>query len=581
MRETSRSVAARLRPLAQRVRPVVRRVMPSAARPTRSTQGVVPVETGSALVRVGVVEKFAPPWVEGWVAVPKGAPAVPIRLQVNAVDVVRTNLADPAPGRNVPRSDVRKFRFVVDDIWDYTSTSDRVRVVVDEHVLPIVGHGTFYRPTTDGERTLAQLQRKFDEGYVFGRTGKLQLSKAVDREWQRRHLAQTDRVTAFLRESLGIEAFFIFGTLLGAVREGGPIGHDSDVDLGYVSKHSNPEDVATELKEISFALIEADFRVHAHRHHLRINTRLEEGRWVGVDLFHFYFDEEDVLRSPYGVAGVGEVARSDWGPLREVPFAGATGLMPSCPEKVLALLYGAGWREPQPGFNWDRDRKSAAKEAWLSQRDVHDIYWGNFYKHSEPLGASSFYGWVGSFEATPPAVLDLGCGDGRDSVAWARSGRAVIGVDRSTIGLERAHERAAQEDVKAEFRVADIADAVAIGAAIDHLRAAVDGAAVLHYLRFLLHSVPLEVQNALLETLSAKSQPGDLLAAEFRTEADKNAKHVHGSHYRRYQNGPEFGITLGQRYGFDVLEEREATGLSKYRDEDPSLYWVVARRRND
>jgi SAM-dependent methyltransferase len=215
----------------------------------------------------------------------------------------------------------------------------------------------------------------------------------------------------------------------------------------------------------------------------------------------------------------------------------------------------------------------------MSRADVRDVYWADFYKHVEPMGASSFFEHVDAHEATPRAVLDLGCGEGRDSFAFARSGRAVIGVDRSTVAVDRAQARAAAEGAAAEFRVADIADADAIGATIDQLREAGAGGPVLYYLRFLLHAILPEEQAALLEILAAKAQPGDVLAAEFRTDADKAAKKVHGHHYRRFQNGPEFGATLAYRFGFEVLDQREATGLSRYQDEDPQLYWVIAQRR--
>ncbi len=54
-----------------------------------------------------------------------------------------------------------------------------------------------------------------------------------------------DEVLAALRKA-GIEAFLAYGTLLGAVREGKLIGHDSDADLGYVSHHIHPVDVIRE-----------------------------------------------------------------------------------------------------------------------------------------------------------------------------------------------------------------------------------------------------------------------------------------------------------------------------------------------
>jgi SAM-dependent methyltransferase len=571
MQQTPTAVAAKVRPFARRVRRRLRRRWTRLRTPAGASPRPAPKQ-----FRAGVVERFVPPWVEGWVAMPKGAPPVPVRLQVNNVDVVSTQLADPAPKRRVPGAEARRFRFAVNALWDYTSRSDRVRVVVGDDALPIVGHGTFYRPIADGEHSLADLLAKFAEGYVFSRTGGLQLSKDLDTEWQRVNLAQAARISDFMCERFGIEAFFIYGTLLGAVREGGPIGHDSDLDLGFVSHHQDPLAAAGELRDIAFALIEAGFRVRAHRHHLRIANDIDSHQDVHVDLFHTFFDADDVLRFPYGVAGVGDIHRSDWGPLREMPFAGGSGLVPSCAEKVAAVLYGAGWREPQPGFAWDRDRKASAKEAWMSAADVRDIYWADFYAHSEPMGASTFFGYVDEHEATPRAVLDLGCGDGRDSFAFARSGRVVVGVDRSAVAIDRA--RAAADGAPIEFRQADIADADAIGATIDELRDAGGGGPVLYYLRFLLHAIVPEAQTALLETLASKAQPGDVLAAEFRTDADKSAKKVHGHHYRRFQNGPEFSASLTDRFGFEVLEQREATGLSPYRDEDPHLYWVIARR---
>ncbi len=62
-------------------------------------------------------------------------------------------------------------------------------------------------------------------------------------------LDATDAVIDALR-SAGVEPFIAYGTLLGAVREGAVLGHDSDADLGYVSRHSSPVDVARE----SFAI---------------------------------------------------------------------------------------------------------------------------------------------------------------------------------------------------------------------------------------------------------------------------------------------------------------------------------------
>ena len=53
----------------------------------------------------------------------------------------------------------------------------------------------------------------------------------------------------------GVAAFPAYGTLLGAVREGDFLGHDSDADLGYVSSRSTPVDVIRESFELQRVVV--------------------------------------------------------------------------------------------------------------------------------------------------------------------------------------------------------------------------------------------------------------------------------------------------------------------------------------
>ena len=66
-----------------------------------------------------------------------------------------------------------------------------------------------------------------------------------DAEQTKPLLDSTEQVLAALHEA-GVDAFPAYGTLLGAIREQDFIGHDSDVDLGYVSRHTHPLDVIRE-----------------------------------------------------------------------------------------------------------------------------------------------------------------------------------------------------------------------------------------------------------------------------------------------------------------------------------------------
>jgi SAM-dependent methyltransferase len=52
-------------------------------------------------------------------------------------------------------------------------------------------------------------------------------------------------------------------------------------------------------------------------------------------------------------------------------------------------------------------------------------------------------------------ILDIGCGTGRHSIELARRGYKVTGIDLSQSQLSRAHEKAKQEGVSADFILAD------------------------------------------------------------------------------------------------------------------------------
>ena len=57
----------------------------------------------------------------------------------------------------------------------------------------------------------------------------------------------TEEIIAILAEECGVHAWIAFGTLLGAARSGEVIGHDSDIDLAYVSNQSTPAAMAVEM----------------------------------------------------------------------------------------------------------------------------------------------------------------------------------------------------------------------------------------------------------------------------------------------------------------------------------------------
>jgi Methyltransferase domain len=553
----------------------------------------------------GMVEEFRTGRVTGWLAVPADAPPTRVDLFLGQLKVASTfakpgssmsgvtpaqrsapgavaetpqdppsGIPRPAGDRRNSHEEVRTFSFRVRGIWRYVKKSTRITLRVQGRPLPIYGHGTYLLPPKSGRHSVAELRAKLAEGYVLNQFGKVELSKALDTEWQTRVMHLYDRTGDVLRDRFGYDPILIYGSLLGVVREGGYIGHDVDFDAAFVSRRRTGPEAAAEMVEIGIALVEEGLDVDPHGTalHLREPERPDHR----IDLFHLYFDHEGVLRFPFGVAGTTTITDDGWA-TRSVEFRGGHGLVPDQAEAVVEHIYGADWRRPKPGFDWSLDRTDYAPEGWLSEAQRTKVYWANFYTRTGYEAGSAFFEFIQKRETTADTIIDIGCGDGRDSRAFAEAGRSVLGLDQSVVGIDHASSRVSEGIAgAARFRVCDVADTAGLGSTLAEEVGRADGP-VLFYMRFFLHAIPEAVQVGLLDAIGAQARPGDQLAAEFRTDKDETSAKVHTKHYRRFQNADAFVSDLGAR-GWQVEHYEEGTGLSPYRDEDPVLCRVIAHR---
>jgi hypothetical protein len=536
------------------------------------------VRTGAPLRTevTGAVELFDDRQIIGFVVANAGDFPVKVSLYINTFEVASTWADENSDYASW--GTVRGFRIALTDLWKYCKRNDQVTVRVNGKPLLIAGHGTYRRPPRNGERSIADLKQKFADGYLFGQGGGLQLSKKLDIEWQRAVLSLYARMSEVVKREHGYEPFAFYGSLLGLVREGGFIGHDLDFDAAYLSKHSHGPDVAAELRDIAFTLIEAGFVVEGMRTVIHVFDA--DNPDLRIDLFPTYFDEKDRFAVPFGIAGTTEVAKDTWTGLTEVQLAGHPMQLPANAELLAEHLYGSSWRTPIAGFSWRRSRVRRAEEGVMPGEYVEEIYWQNFYARTELTTGSPFFDAVSARPDIPTAVVDIGCGDGRDSWSFAGTGRVVTGLDRSEVGIRHATKKAEASGLSEQlsFVAADVSDGPALHAVLETARVRASGAPMLFYMRFFLHSIPADVQESLMTTLSEFARDGDMLAAEFRTNKDKANMKVYGKHYRRFQNAGVFSEALTDRFNFTILDEKEGTGLSPYKDEDPYLYRVVARR---
>jgi SAM-dependent methyltransferase len=198
-------------------------------------------------------------------------------------------------------------------------------------------------------------------------------------------------------------------------------------------------------------------------------------------------------------------------------------------------------------------------------------YWQGFYsapaQRELPMLPSQFAVFVAGETPQPSLVIDVGCGNGRDSFLFARHGHAVLGIDAAQAAIASCQASQQRSGLDASFLCADICSHDTLAQLTPQLRQPQAGA-VLVYSRFFLHAVPEPGQSALLALALALAAHGPTrLAVEFRTVRDAALPKRAASHYRRFID-PEELMSQAGKLGFKTDYFVQGIGYAKHGPED-------------
>lgn len=246
--------------------------------------------------------------------------------------------------------------------------------------------------------------------------------------------AMSERVLGVMRDACGIEGWISFGTLLGAARSGKVIGHDSDIDLCFLSEKQTPAEMAVEIWDIARALVDAGISVkHKTASFLTVVYDAPDGGEDGIDIYTCFY-VGDLLHETATVRE--RVPRSAVLPLRALEFEGRDMPAPADPDLMLTVSYGPEWRVPDPSFRHLPSREITERfDGWFSSVMTHRRDWTQFNGQvgAETMRPSPFAHWVveqigGPSDGTV-RVLDIGSGSSADLRAYHRAGCKAIGYD--------------------------------------------------------------------------------------------------------------------------------------------------------
>ncbi|MBC8197187.1 MAG: class I SAM-dependent methyltransferase [Candidatus Marinimicrobia bacterium] len=200
-------------------------------------------------------------------------------------------------------------------------------------------------------------------------------------------------------------------------------------------------------------------------------------------------------------------------------------------------------------------------------------YWNSYYqKHNSIAKPSSYAKSIINQLPEKCKFMELGCGNGRDSFYFASEGHSVFACDQSNIIINSLNEKNGDNP---RFITADI----------NQLNTKIENIFDVIYARFVLHALSKEeAQNALNWTFN-HLESGGLFFSESRSIKDPifgdgqqvESRIYKTDHQRRFLEKNEILNDL-QNIGFVIDDVVEEQGLAVYKDSDPVVIRIVARK---
>lgn len=211
-------------------------------------------------------------------------------------------------------------------------------------------------------------------------------------------------------------------------------------------------------------------------------------------------------------------------------------------------------------------------------------YWDKFYKTniatSKPSNFAKYCFNKYLIKNKNSKLLEIGCGNGRDSFFFLKKGISILAIDKSFVAIKN------DMSIKKKERLVNIKfKKINLGSK----KFTKLGKFNYIYCRFLLHAISKNLENKLLSSISKLCiKKKTIIMLEFRTTKDpliKKGKKIgynetFTNHYRRFVDVKILLKKIIKTRKFKILEAIEKKGFAKFKNENPVVCRLLLKRNH-
>lgn len=202
-------------------------------------------------------------------------------------------------------------------------------------------------------------------------------------------------------------------------------------------------------------------------------------------------------------------------------------------------------------------------------------YWNDYYRSNPDIKEASLFAQEISKELIHSKnILELGCGNGRDSIYFAKIGLNVTAIDASDAAIEQLRKQNDKENIC--FICDDFVSSSTIySGQYDYV-----------YSRFTLHAINEKQETEVLHNVYKVLKDKGQFFVEVRSINDDlygmgekvgRNSYVYNGHFRRFIIIEELKEKL-EEVGFHIKSAREERGFAPYKGDNPPIIRIIATK---